>query len=192
MGQVLDLYEKLTGVVLPYAGSSAPSGFLLCSGQVVNRVDYPNLFSVIGTTYNVSGETAAQFRLPDLRGRVPAGVDNMGGTAASRLTTAGSGLNGATLGAAGGGETHTLTTAQMPQHNHGVTDPGHMHTLQQRLGTTTSGNTYAMQGSADNSTLTTVNGALSNTTGITIQNNGSGQAHPNVQPTLVMNYIIKT
>ena len=102
------------------------------------------------------------------------------------------GVDAKTLGANGGASTHTLTAAQMPTHNHGVTDPGHSHNLQQRLGTSTSGNTYVMQGSADNSTLTTTNGALSNTTGISIQNNGSGAAHPNVQPTVVLNHIIKT
>lgn len=181
----------MAGVVLPFAGASAPNGWLLCYGQAVSRTTYAQLFAVIGTTFG-AGDGSTTFNIPDLRGRVPAGKDNMGGTAASRLTSAASGVDGATLGAAGGGETHTLTTAQMPTHNHGVTDPGHSHNLQQRLGTSTSGNTYVMQGSADNSTLTTTNGALSNTTGISIQNNGSGAAHPNVQPTVVLNHIIKT
>lgn len=190
MGAVLALYENLTGVVLPYAGASAPTGFLLCDGSVKNRTDYPNLFAIIGTAFNTSGETGAQFRLPDMRGRVIAGVDNMGGAAAGRLTTAGSGVNGVSRGASGGGETHTLTTAQMPQHNHGVTDPGHVHSANVRMGASTTGGTYPYAGSADNSTYVSNTGSAA--TGITIQNNGSGQAHPNVQPTLVLNYIIKT
>lgn len=136
------------------------------------------------------GDGTTTFNVPDGRGRVPVNRDTMGGTAASRVTTGGSGVNAAVLGATGGAETHTLTTAQMPAHNHGVTDPGHSHTLQVRLGTTTSGNTYPMQGAADNSTFTGGT-AQSQTTGITTQNNGSGSAHNNVQPCIVKNKIIK-
>lgn len=75
MGQVLALWENLTGAVIPYAGANAPGGFLFCRGQVVNRSDYPNLFAVIGTTYNTTGETGSQFRLPDLRGEFVRGLD---------------------------------------------------------------------------------------------------------------------
>lgn len=137
MSKVLDLWSGMTGTVLPFAGATAPNGWLLCYGQAVNRSDYPNLFAAIGTTFG-AGDGSTTFNLPDLRGRVPAGKDNMGGTPANRLTTAGSGVDGPTLGAAGGSQAHTLTTAQMPAHahtatdeghSHGVTDPTHAHTV---------------------------------------------------------------
>lgn len=126
MSKVLDLWSGMTGTVLPFAGAAAPNGWLLCYGQAVSRTDYAILFGIIGTTFG-AGDGSTTFNLPDLRGRVPAGKDNMGGTPANRLTTAGSGVDGPTLGAAGGSQAHTLTTAQMPTHAHGVTDPGHGH-----------------------------------------------------------------
>lgn len=126
MSKVLDLWSGMTGTVLPFAGAAAPNGWLLCYGQAVSRTDYAILFGIIGTTFG-AGDGSTTFNLPDLRGRVPAGKDNMGGTPANRLTTAGSGVDGPTLGAAGGSQAHTLTTAQMPAHAHGVTDPGHGH-----------------------------------------------------------------
>lgn len=110
------------GAVIPYAGSAAPAGWLFCGGQAVNRSDYAALFAAIGTTYGV-GDGSTTFNLPDLRGRVIAGEDDMGGTAANRLTSGGSGVAGATLGASGGAETVTLTSAQsgVPAHQHANT-----------------------------------------------------------------------
>jgi hypothetical protein len=94
-----------TGVVNPYAGATAPAGWLLCYGQSISRTTYATLFTAIGTTYGTASGTT--FLLPDMRGRVAAGQDNMGGTSASRVTTAGGGLDGVTLGAVGGTQTHT-------------------------------------------------------------------------------------
>ena len=70
------------GAVMPFAGSTAPAGWLLCFGQAVSRSQYGELFAVLGTSYGV-GDGSTTFNLPDLRGRVVAGVDNMGGSAAS-------------------------------------------------------------------------------------------------------------
>ena len=163
------------GVMVPYAGTAAPTGWLLAYGQAVSRATYADLFAAIGTTHG-AGDGTTTFNLPDMRGRVVAGKDDMGGTAASRLTTGGSGVNGATLGATGGAETHTLTSAQIPAHNHPISNPWN---------TTTPG------GAATFTALANVSSTGSSTTVNTGNNTGGGGAHNNTQPTLVGNYIIK-
>ena len=145
------------GVVLPFAGSTAPTGWLLCFGQAVSRTTFASLFAALGTTYGV-GDGSTTFTLPDLRGRVGAGKDDMGGTAASRLTTGGSGVNGSSLGASGGAQTHTLTNGQLPNSAIG-----------------TGGSTIARGSTV--SDLRTI---------------GNNEAHNNTQPTIILNYIIKT
>jgi microcystin-dependent protein len=105
------------GILMPFAGSSAPSGWLLCDGTGVSTTTYADLFAVIGYTYGGSGSL---FALPDLRGRVPVGLDNMGGTDALRLDVTN------TLGGSGGTQTHQLSTAEMPVHTH--TQDSHNHT----------------------------------------------------------------
>jgi microcystin-dependent protein len=102
------------GVALPYFGMTAPSSaFALPSGQAISRTTYANLFALFGTTYG-TGDGSTTFNIPDLRGYMLAGKDDMGGSAANRITNGGSGITGTTLGATGGLETHTLTTAQLP------------------------------------------------------------------------------
>ena len=59
-----------TGVVVPFAGATAPDGYLLCYGQAVSRSTYSDLFAAIGTTYG-AGDGSTTFNLPDLRGRLP-------------------------------------------------------------------------------------------------------------------------
>jgi microcystin-dependent protein len=135
-----------TGTVLPFAGPTAPTGFLLCDGSAVSRTTYSALFGIISTTHG-AGNGSTTFNVPDYRGRSLFGKDDMGGVAANRVTSAGSGVNGAGLGATGGAETVTLSLGQMPQHahtlnetphnhpvtnglhGHGVTDPTHNHVL---------------------------------------------------------------
>lgn len=133
----------------------------------------------------------ANKRLPvlDLRGRIPVGKDNMGGSAANRMTTGGSGVDGTTLGANGGAQTHQLTVAQMPSHAHGVNDPSHQHASPYTNPAAVGGNT--LTGWQPN---TGVLGSFATDfrfTGITIQATGGDGAHNNTQPSIVMNYIIK-
>jgi microcystin-dependent protein len=169
------------GMLMPYAAASAPSGWLLCYGQAVSRSTYADLFAVISTTYGV-GDNSTTFNLPDFRGRSAFGKDDMGGTAASRLTTAGSGVDGATLGTGGGSQ---LTQ----QHTHTVTDSGHTHSINTKAGSQPleGGKFSSAYGWYNDQTTTTA----SATTGITNANYGSGTSQ-NVPPALVVTYIIKT
>ncbi len=163
----------VSGMLMPYAGASAPSGWLLCYGQAISRTTYADLFTAIGTVYGV-GDGSSTFNLPDLRGRVVAGQDDMGGSSANRLTDAVTGgLNGDTLGDTGGTESHTLTTAQLPAHSHGSVVTNVSATFKTNTG----------DGSA--SVVQSINQTKSATS------TGSGDAHNNVQPTIILNYIIK-
>lgn len=163
------------GSVLDFAGTSAPTGWLLCYGQALDATAtpaYQDLFDVIGNTFGGTNNT--DFVIPDLRGRVVAGQDDMGGSSANRLTNPASttgGINGDTFGAAGGVETHVLTEAQLAEHDH----------------------TYAqvrnsiVYSAGANSSIDPSLGATGTNTG----NSGSNAAHNNVQPTLILNKIIK-
>lgn len=155
------------GSIMAWGTNTPPANWLIADGAAVSRTVYSSLFAVIGTTYG-TGDGSTTFNLPDLRGRVAVGRN--------------AGTFG-TLGATGGAETHTLTTNEMPSHNHrvGMTNDGTV--VAYNLQMASSGNTYSFRsngvggntGSADGSYFT-----------------GGGQAHNNLQPYQVLNYIIKT
>lgn len=239
------------GTGLDYYGTTLPvGGWLWRDGSAVSRTTYAALFAVLGVSYG-AGDGSTTFNLPDSRGRVEAGKDDMGGTAANRLNVTltgtrastangvitalsstaglavgmkvfGTGIgtsavinsidsatqvtlsvnnsatgtasirfgvvDGATLGASGGSQVHTLAASQIPAHTHPVTDPGHTHTDN----TATGGAGGLSFGVGDNGTSASATTG-SSTTGITVgANTGGGYAHPIVQPTLICNKIIKT
>jgi microcystin-dependent protein len=157
------------GMIVPYAAAAAPTGWLMCDGSSQLKATYPVLAALITTTYGAGDAT--HFVLPDLRGRVVAGLDNLGGSDAGRLAEAN------TLGLAIGAETVTLTSAQsgMPQHQHGVSD-----------GARSSGIAQGAAGGA----FAVVNVVGMNTDGSVAQNAAS--PHSVMQPTLTLNYIVKT
>lgn len=177
------------GSVTAYAGSSAPTGWLLCDGSTVSQTTYADLYALIGTTYGPA--SGGNFTLPDLRGRAAVGV-NAGG--AAYLTSL-----GATIGSA---------DAVLLQHNHSasssssVTDPGHRHTFNSQNLTAGGGGGYALSAINNNygSNITGyASGAINtSTTGIsvststTIANAGSGNGqNQNLQPSIALNYIIR-
>ena len=186
------------GTVLDFAGSTAPALWLLCSGQAVSRTTYSALFAAIGTIYGV-GDGSTTFNLPDLRGVVIAGLDNMNGTPAGRLTSTYYGANPDVLGTVGGGQSETLTTAQIPAHTHSGTT-GAMNSNQAHTHTFTSvqvGGGALSGGSAPSVALNAATGSTTGSTNIDHTHNfttdngtGGGTAHPNVQPTIVMNKMI--
>jgi microcystin-dependent protein len=177
------------GGLLPYIGSSAPnSAFVLPFGQAISRTTYATLFALTGTTFG-PGDGSTTFNVPDLRGRAVFGQDNMGGSAAGRITAAGGNFDGTVVGNAGGAQNHTLTTSEMPVHNHGITDPGHTHTLSQGniTGLQGGGPGAAIQSLASGSGITT----SSSTTGIAVNNAGSGNSHTILSPAMVLPFILR-
>lgn len=194
-GSVVSFNGVPTGTVVDWAGPSSttpPTGWLLAYGQCVSRTTYADLFAVVSTTYD-NGCSGSDFGIPDLRGRVSAGQDDMGGTSANRLTDAVTGgLNGDTIGDTGGEESHTLTEAELAEHNHTLTDPGHQHDVEYELGNFapgTGGQRVSSLGEGGPQTGT--NAADTATTGITLADTGGDTAHNVVQPTIVLNKIIK-
>jgi len=189
----------MTGLITPFAGATAPTGWLLCRGQLVSKTTYASLYAVLGA--NAFGtDTGSEFYLPNLQGRVPIGVSttdtdfdraDVGGEKSVTLTAAQSGLVG---------HNHT-------QNEHTHTQNAHSHLVNSTyIGTATShahNNLYDYLSSGTNGAG--VNGSQSPNavvsaqpaiTGTTATNNAvadanAAQAHTNLQPYIALNYIIK-
>lgn len=171
--------ENFIGQIIAFGGNFAPTGWFLCSGQLLPISQYTALFSLLGTTYGGDGMTT--FGLPDLRGRVPVGMGQ------------GRGLNEIMQGEMSGTQTNTMLSINMPPHNHTAINPtvnigvnsGDEQDSDSPVGSylrqTPGVNTYA--GSA-NAQMGTSPGTIS--VGIA----GGNQPINNIQPTLTINYII--
>lgn len=203
-----------TGLIVPFAGGpgvtpnpgtrqDVPDGWLLCSNVAVSRTAYSALFTIIGTTYGV-GDGSTTFNVPDLRGRVLAGKDDMGGATASRVTSV-SGITGTTLGAVGGDQriqdhTHTYsgtTGNDSPDHNHAPASGGNSFFVNVNSGGDVlngGGSNYRFNfGSPWTATAgahVRHQHAYSGTTAN--HNQTAGGASQNMPPTIITNYIIKT
>lgn len=157
------------GSVLPFAGPTAPTGYLMCNGQAVSRTAYANLYATIGTTYG-AGNGVTTFTLPDLRARTIFGKDNMGGAGyTARLVGAISSIEATTLGFAGGISGNVLTTAMLPSHTHTIA--------------------YTLSGLGIGTLKVGVEGGLAGT--FATGSVGTAATVPNVPPMMLMNYIIR-
>ncbi|MEI2691982.1 MAG: tail fiber protein [Anaerolineae bacterium] len=166
------------GAILPYAGQTEPDGWLFCRGQVLNQRDYADLFLVLGTTYG-GGDTT--FQLPNLGSRVPVGL-NVGDSDFSHLNKI------------AGSSTHSLVPDEMPMHTHTATMENsgeHAHTVTNTRKFHDGGDYYAPTNREHGYTeiILDTNGAHKHT--VTVGTSGSGHAHNNLQPYIVLNYIIK-
>jgi len=98
---------RVIGEIISYAGPTSPNpNWLPCDGSSLLRVDYPDLFDVIGVVYGSAD--ASHFNLPDLRGRAPIGIGS------------GPGLSTRSIGEMVGEETHVLTIDELAAHVHDV------------------------------------------------------------------------
>lgn len=165
------------GAVVNFGGSATPQNLLLAYGQAISQVSYADLFAVFGTTYGGSG---GNFNLPDMRGRAVFGVDNMGGSAANRVTNGVSGITGTTLGATGGDQ-----NVQSHTHANTLNDPTHQHSIfLSPQNVTGSG---SIPGGLSGAGTT---GSVATGITITNANYGSG-ASMNMPPTMMLNVGIK-
>jgi microcystin-dependent protein len=152
------------GAMQIWTTDTAPTGWTLCAGGTLSRTTYSNLFDRIGTVYG-TGDGSTTFTLPDMRGRMALGQDDMGGSSANRVVA----TEADTLGSAHGAETITLDTTQIPSHSH---------TLSLRLQSTTNG---------AGGQIAETGGSNAGPTGST----GGGLPHNNMPPNLTLNFIIK-
>lgn len=175
------------GCCIDFTGTVPPTGYVFPYGQAISRTTYADYFAMVGTTYG-AGDGSTTFNVIDKRGVATVGKDDMGGAASGRLSN----FLATALGAIFGSQSHVLTQAQLASHSHTSTadEQGHhTHVAPGRSGSDTSGPYFG--GSATASESKTTNGAGTHTHNISVAATGSNEAHNNVQPSVVMNVILK-
>lgn len=181
------------GALMPYAGATVPDGWLICGGQSLLRTDYPALFAAVGTTYGSADGT--HFNVPDMRSRVPVGKDDMGGSGSLRMTSTGLGANPQTLGASGGAETRALLTANLPPYTPaGAVNTGTVAIYNGTNGVASPGSASVVNGGTISGTSGSQSTNLSQFSGFSFTGTpqgGTSTPFSDVQPSLVLNYIIK-
>ncbi|WPB81309.1 tail fiber protein [Archangium violaceum] len=165
------------GTILAYGGPNVPEGWLLCDGSLKSKTTYADLYAAIGDTYSAS-PGQPMFRLPSLLARVPMGAHVLD-------------PHNYPLGTLGGEFTHTLTIDEMPRHDHYVRDPGHTHSVAGRNDEPRDEN----QGRHPQNWISSYKqfpfSTERSTTGVTLDTNGGGKPHNNLQPYTTVNFIIK-
>jgi microcystin-dependent protein len=174
--------ELPIGTVLPIASEEPPSTWVLCDGRELSIEEYSELFNIIGTTFGAGDSAfwsqvnlpATTFNVPDLRGRSVYGADNMGGESSGTLLG-----HPSVFGSGGGEEYHSLTINEIPEHSHEIegylayNDGGSQSSGNVGLGPPPPiGDQVSLSFQSDSA--------------------GGGQAHSNMGPYLVLNFMIKT
>lgn len=213
--------DTLPGLITSFAGSSAPSGWILCDGSDVSRTTYNDLFGQVGTTYGV-GDGSTTFALPDFKGRVPMGAQaGLADSSTTVLTgtgsvTGGTAIAASALGTKSGVESVTITAAQsglpahnhsnsVASHNHGVTNVSHQHEIGYVSWNIDNGNgsvVKAMASGGNEYTYTSGPQSGMNPSAATQSSNynttnfsgtaDAASSHNNLQEFLVLTFIIKT
>ena len=151
------------GTIKMYGGTTAPDGYMFANGQAISRTTYSDLFAIYGTTFG-AGDGSTTFNLPNLNGRTPVG-----------LNAKDSDFN--TIGKTGGEKAHTLTANELAAHRHGFQGGSALFTQpDQGVKGLGSGNLWIEGVGAIPTTST---------------DGGANQPHNNMQPYMVLNYIIK-
>lgn len=209
-----------SGTVVPTMRTDRPEGWVFSGTTIGNassgadraNADTETLFLLAYAAFAnaqaaVSGGRGAsaaadyaagkRLTLPSVAGRTIAGLE----ASESLITTAASGFSGATMGATGGSQSHTLSVGELATHNHTITDPAHTHTdaghshgLSYQLDVLANGTGGSLDRLEPGSGLSTNSGAAAlqtNTTGISLATAGSNTPHRNVQPTLILKFIVK-
>jgi microcystin-dependent protein len=175
------------GSVLPAQGTYGK--WVWADGGVYASATYPQASGNIAAEWRTFGGSsdpgAGNFRVPDLRGLTPVGLDAMpGGARANRMTRA----VAIVIAGRTGEETHVITVAEMANHSHNINDPGHAHTAP---GDPDNYSAAGFQSFALSDHTPAMDGYVRfSGTGITIQSNGGGNAHENLQPTVFIPYIV--
>ena len=170
------------GLIAPFAGPSAPTGWLLCDGAEVLISTFTQLYNVIGTTYKAS-PTSGYFALPDLRGRFPLGKDNMNDSSANNVTD----IAADVLGAKNGAEDVSIQVANLPEHKHDLRgDSGDQYYVVRDVSGTPSDNNAIVY---DAPNATGAGQALPDSGGI-LTNDSLGTAMNVMNPYMTLNYII--
>jgi len=191
---------RFIGELIPYSGSTAPALTVFPVGQTLLRAAYPDLWAfaqtqiAAGNTFYNNGNGSTTFGIGDCRGRGFAFKDNLGGSAAGRLSSTTISPDANTIGAAGGAETIALSLAQLPT---GITSRNaaqaiNVNSVSNILFNGAFATASGAGGSFTMNTLPSL-GALSSSgnNDITVtSNNTSGAAHPNVQPTLIVTCLL--
>jgi microcystin-dependent protein len=161
--------EPYIGEIRIFAGNFAPAGWAFCSGQLMPISQNDTLFTLIGTTYGGDGQST--FGIPDLQGRVPMHQGQGPGITQTYQ-----------IGEMAGVESVTLTTNQIPTHNHAFTASAD--TANSTIPTAN------ITGKSGQVTFYALGTAITNMFGTAISQIGGNQPHENMQPFLVLSFII--